>query len=150
MKTTLRVLALLFFASSLALVAASPTGAATRTLTVTPDSGLVDSQVVALAGTGFTPNSTIYFCQGVDTGAPGPNDCGSISTAPSNGSGEFSANYTVHRFVTTANSGEVDCASASPHCVMGASDYFDSGARSSRRRSRSRPNLPRRSTSAGR
>ena len=64
-------------------------GGATRELTITPDADLSDGDPVTVTGTGFVPNATIYFCQGIiPEGRPsGGQDCGtaielSLPTAP--------------------------------------------------------------------
>jgi protocatechuate 3,4-dioxygenase beta subunit len=124
MGTTCRIPASLVVACVVAIVG-TPSGAqSTRTLTVTPDTDLVDGDVVALHGTGFTPSSTVFFCQGVDDGTPGLEDCGApFQSAPTDASGEFDATYTVRRFITPPSVGaEIDCAEPSARCVFGASD----------------------------
>ena len=100
----------------------------TRMLTVTPDSGLVDGDVVALHGTGFTPSATVYFCQGVNDGTPGPEDCGvPYQSVQADAAGEFVANYTVRRFMSPSSVGAmIDCAQPSANCFIGASDFFAS------------------------
>jgi Neocarzinostatin family len=82
-------------------VAGTPSAAqSTRTLTVAPDTDLVDGDVVMLHGTGFTPFSTVYFCQGVEDGEPGPEDCGvGYEAAQADAAGDFDATYTVRRFM---------------------------------------------------
>ncbi len=92
-----------------------------RTTTVTPATDLLDGAVVSVQGSGFTPSTTVYFCQGVDEGAPGFEDCGGPSqSAVVDASGEFSANYTVQRFMTIAGAPGTtrDCAASSANCVM--------------------------------
>ena len=92
-----------------------------RTTTVTPATDLLDGAVVSVQGSGFTPSTTVYFCQGVDEGAPGFEDCGGSSqSAVVDASGEFSANYTVQRFMTIAGAPGTtrDCAASSANCVM--------------------------------
>jgi hypothetical protein len=94
-----------------------------RTLTVTPDTDLVDGDLAVVRGTGFTPSATVFFCQGVEAGQPGFEDCGAPSqSAQVDAAGEFSANYTVQRFISTlaAPLGSVmtDCAAPSASCAM--------------------------------
>ena len=106
-------------------VAGTPSAAQTaRMLTVSPDTGLVDGDVVALHGTGFTPSSTVYFCQGVEDGAPGPEDCGvQFQSVQADAAGEFDASYTVRRYMAPPTVGAtIDCAEPSAGCVLGASD----------------------------
>jgi protocatechuate 3,4-dioxygenase beta subunit len=124
MGTTCRILAALVVACAVAIVG-TPSGAqSTRTLSVTPDTDLVDGDVVALHGTGFTPSSTVFFCQGVEEGSPGQEDCGvPFQSATADASGEFDATYTVRRFITPPSVGaEIDCAQPSANCRFGASD----------------------------
>jgi Carboxypeptidase regulatory-like domain/Neocarzinostatin family len=99
-----------------------------RTLTVTPDTDLVDGDVVALHGTGFTPSATVFFCQAVDDGTPGPDDCGvPYQSVQADSAGEFVANYTVARFMSPASVGAtIDCAQPSANCFIGASDFLAS------------------------
>jgi len=83
-------------------------------LTVTPDTGLVDGDVVAVHGTEFIPGDTVSICQGIGTTCPG----GSSQSAEVNAAGEFSANLTVQRFLTKSGSTRVDCAVPSAGCAM--------------------------------
>jgi Carboxypeptidase regulatory-like domain/Neocarzinostatin family len=124
MGTACRIVASLVVACAVAIVG-TPSGAqSTRALTVTPDTNLVDGDVVALHGTGFTPSSTVFFCQGVEEGTPGQEDCGvPFQSATADATGEFDATYTVRRFITPPSVGaEIDCAQPSANCRFGASD----------------------------
>jgi protocatechuate 3,4-dioxygenase beta subunit len=124
MGPTFRIVASLVVASAVVVVGMPSAAQTTSTLTVTPDTGLVDRDVVALHGTGFTPSATVFFCQGVDDGTPDPSDCGApIQSALADAAGEFSANYTVRRFMTPSSVGAtIDCAQPSANCVIGALD----------------------------
>ena len=128
MGRIVRIVASLIVACSVGVVGVPSAAQATRTLTVTPPSDLVDGAVVALHGTGFTPSATVYFCQGVDDGTPGPDDCGvAFQSAQADGAGEFVASYTVRRFMSPSSVGTtIDCAQPSANCTIGASDFFAS------------------------
>jgi hypothetical protein len=125
-----RIVALLVVVCTTAVVGMPAAAQTTRTLTVTPDSGLVDGDVVTLHGTGFTPSDTVFFCQGVEDGSPDPGDCGAgIGSAQANAAGEFDASFTVQRFISPSNVGvTIDCAQPSANCRFGASDFFSSAA----------------------
>lgn len=98
------------------------------TLTVTPDTDLLESSVVTLHGTGFDPFGDVYFCQAVLEAAypeiPGDDCGGPIANVRPNEAGEFSASYTVTRFVKPRATGvEVDCAQPETPCAMAATSY---------------------------
>jgi hypothetical protein len=126
MNATLRIVVSALFASSLVVVASPAAAQATRALTVTPETGLLDGDVVALEGSGFTPSETVYFCQGISDTTPGPEDCGGpISSSSADEVGEFSSTYTVQRFITPSSVGAtIDCAQPSANCAIGASDFL--------------------------
>jgi hypothetical protein len=126
MNATLRIVLATLFVGSLLFVVAPTDAQTTRTLTVTPDTGLVDGDVVQLEGSGFTPSDEVFFCQGVMDTTPDPANCGGpISSVPANETGEFSATYTVQRFMTPSSVGAtIDCAQPSANCMIGASDFF--------------------------
>ena len=112
-------------------VVATPSAAqTTRTLTVTPDAGLANGDPVELHGSGFTPLATVFFCQGVTDATPGSDDCGApIGSASANDVGEFSASYTVRRFISPGSVGAtIDCAQPAATCAFGASDFFETNA----------------------
>jgi protocatechuate 3,4-dioxygenase beta subunit len=128
MGWNLRIAAALMVASSVGVAGVPGAAQTTRTVEVTPATGLLDGDVVALHGTGFTPAATVYFCQGVVEGTPGPEDCGgTIQSVQANDAGEFTASYTVQRFMSPPIVGsEIDCAQPSAACAIGASDFFAS------------------------
>jgi Neocarzinostatin family/Carboxypeptidase regulatory-like domain len=130
MNATVRTVLTTLFVGSLLFVAAPTAAQTTRTLTVTPDTGLVDGDVVQLAGSGYTPLGSVYFCQGVPDPMPGPEDCGGpISSVPADETGAFSATYTVQRFMAPSSVGAtIDCAQPEATCAIGASDFFAPGA----------------------
>ena len=126
MGTAFRIVASLVVACAVAVVGTPSAAQTTRTLIVTPDTDLIDGDVVALHGTGFTPFSTVFFCQGVEDGTPGPEDCGvPFLSVGADAAGEFNATYTVRRFMTPSSVGAtIDCAEPSANCRFGASDFF--------------------------
>ena len=86
-----------------------------------PATDLLDGDVVSVEGSGSTPSTPVYFCQGVDEGGFAFEDCaGPALSAVVDASGEFSANYTVQRFMTIADPAGTtrDCAASSANCVM--------------------------------
>jgi protocatechuate 3,4-dioxygenase beta subunit len=128
MGSTFRTVASLVVACAVVVVGTPSAAQTTRTLTVTPDTDLVDGDVVALGGTGFTPSNTVFFCQGVFDESPDAGDCGvPYSSAPSNDVGEFSAQYTVRRFISVSGLGMIDCAQPSANCAMAAADVLAPG-----------------------
>jgi hypothetical protein len=100
-----------------------------RSITVTPDTGLVDRDVVTLAGTGYSPNATIFYCQGVDSGGPpDPANCGTpFQSTLADASGEFTTAFTVTRFIYNAAGTVTDCAQPMSACAIGAVDFFAPG-----------------------
>jgi hypothetical protein len=101
--------AALVLATSTALSQVGPT------VTVTPDTGLVDGQTVTVQGSGFDPSvQTIGVAQCPFGGTV--NDCIGQQVVPASG-GSFTATFTVHRFALT-----VDCASMARRCYLGASN----------------------------
>jgi hypothetical protein len=126
MRPTFRIVVLLVVACAVAVVGMPSAAQTTRTLTVTPNTDLVDGDVVALHGTGFTPSATVFFCQAVDDGTPGPDDCGvPFLSVQADSAGEFVANYTVARFMSPSSVGAtIDCAQPSANCFIGASDFL--------------------------
>jgi hypothetical protein len=97
----------------------------TRTLTITPDTGLTDGDTVTLHGTGFTPFSAVYYCEGVFGASPTAADCGTgpFSTN-ADASGEFTAPFSVDRVMNIGVHGSVDCAQPGANCGIGAEDFF--------------------------
>src|SRR6185295_6372381 len=82
--------------SSLVLPGAAQT---TRTVTVTPDSGLGSGDVVTISGSGFAAGVLAGTCQAVITGTLGIEDCGSpIPTFITDAGGGFSTQFTIQRF----------------------------------------------------
>jgi protocatechuate 3,4-dioxygenase beta subunit len=127
MARTVRIVASLIIACGVAVVVGAPSVAqSTRTLTVTPAVDLVDGDVVALHGTGFTPGATVFFCQAVEDGTQDPEDCGGdIFGVQADAAGEFVADLAVRRFILPSSVGSVvDCAQPSATCAIGSSDFL--------------------------
>src|SRR5439155_2916746 len=96
---------------------------------VTPSTDLVNHQTVTVAGSGFSPSVAIGWAE-CKNGGSGQNDCdlNNVGYSTTDATGVFSASYTVHRIMHTAN-GDADCASAPEACTIGAakiSDYSES------------------------
>ena len=105
-------------------VPASAAGA----ISVTPNTGLHDSDVVSVDGTGWIPDSQVGVCQGVSLQPPSSSNCnngtGSLLTA--DGSGNISTTLSVLRFINVPALGRtVDCADPSAPCVIGAAEFND-------------------------
>lgn len=94
-------------------------------LSVTPDSALLDGETVALEGTGFNPGVYVGICEAINDGSPGQDDCGAqIPVTLTSASGAFSGAYVVHRFIQPPSVGRVvDCLIES--CFMGAAEESD-------------------------
>jgi hypothetical protein len=124
----LRIALLLLVSGTLALVGpptSQSSAQTTRSLTVTPDTGLVGGDVVTLAGTGFPASTVVDFCEGVITGQPpSSSDCGTtFESLTTDATGAFSVPVTVFRFITPSSSGTtIDCAASTAHCAIGAAD----------------------------
>jgi hypothetical protein len=128
-----RVAVLLFVSGTLALAGppTSPSTAQTaRSLTVVPATGLVGGDVVTLAGSGFEPNSGVFFCERDLAGPFNETSCGNGGVIPSgvtaDGNGAFSIPVTAFRFITPASNGLsiIDCAQPGATCGFGAANVF--------------------------
>jgi Neocarzinostatin family/Calx-beta domain len=107
-------------------VEASPAAAA-ATITVTPNTGLVDGQTVTLSGSGWQPNQSVAYCEGVPSSSADPSNCnnGSFSTVSADGNGDFSVSTSVQRLIFVPSLGhQVDCADPAAPCVFGAASVF--------------------------
>src|SRR6185312_10810299 len=95
-------------------------------LTVTPSTGLLYVQSVSLAGSGFTPNVAVGWaeCRNNHSGDAADCDTGHSGFATTDGTGAFSASFTVRRMLHTAN-GDVDCAAAPGTCNIGSAKISD-------------------------
>jgi Neocarzinostatin family/Carboxypeptidase regulatory-like domain len=125
MKWMLRIAVLLLVCAPFALAAPPSSAQTSRSVTVTPDTGLVGGDVVTLSGTGFEPNSPVYYCEGNIAGPFDQSSCGGnippSVTADANGA--FSVPVTVYRFITPAG-GLIDCAQPGATCGMGAANLI--------------------------
>jgi Neocarzinostatin family len=124
MKRLRGVILLAALSLAVPLVWATP-AFAQRSLTVTPNTGLVELDSVTIEGTEFNPSVEVGFCQAIDDGSPSQSDCGTpfglVVTSPT---GSFSAQHTVRRFIHVPSLGRtVDCASEG--CVIGAAETSD-------------------------
>lgn len=106
-----------------------PAALLTPVLTATPATGLVNHQSVAVTGSGWTPNAGIGWAE-CKNGGGGQADCdiNNVGSGIADGSGAFSASFTVHRILHTAN-GDFDCASAAQACTIGAGKIVDQNER---------------------
>lgn len=101
-------------------------------ITVDPPDGLADGQEVAVTGTGFVPAEQvgIVMCvrqaEGANAGQDGC-DLTVLSYAVAAADGTVTATFTVHRMITTALNGTVDCAESPNRCSigMGAIENYD-------------------------
>jgi hypothetical protein len=91
-------------------LAVSPAFAA-RTLTVTPGTGLINFQKVAVTGGGFTPSVEVQFCQAIRDSTPSRADCGAaVPSVVSTPSGEISGENVVRQSINPATvTHPVDC-----------------------------------------
>jgi len=77
---------------------ATTASAATPAITVTPSTGLQNGNAVAVAGTGFMDNETVYALECVDAGAAtAQTDCdtSTVAVATTSATGTFSTSVTV-------------------------------------------------------
>jgi Neocarzinostatin family len=97
------------------------------TISVTPDTGLVQGQSVTVTGSNFAPNAQIFLSE-CSTGGSSTYGCGSGigGSATADGIGAFSATFTVQRGIRdydTYPPTVIDCASAPQACSMQAFAY---------------------------
>jgi neocarzinostatin family protein/carboxypeptidase family protein len=127
-RTLVRLVVALVLMCGATVVGTNAGAQTTRTLTVTPDSGLSDGDAVTLHGTGFTPSESVFYCEGVVDSSPDPGDCGtSAESIFADSSGEFTTSFNVQRFITPSSRAPVDCAQPDAACGIGAADFFSSG-----------------------
>jgi hypothetical protein len=101
--------------AALALFPSTASPQAGPSVTVTPDTGLVDGQTVTVQGSGFDPLTTSIGVAQCPVGGTFA-DCIGQKIIPASG-GSFSTTFTVQRFALT-----VDCASVARRCFIGASN----------------------------
>jgi hypothetical protein len=105
-----------------AFMGATPAFAATS-VTVTPNSALIDRQQVTVDGAGFSAFADVGVCQGIKDGTPGVDDCngGVAGIVRASGSGGFSVPFGVRRLISVPSLGRVvNCAVES--CFIGAAE----------------------------
>jgi Neocarzinostatin family len=96
----------------------------TPTLTVTPDTGLVDGQSVLIEGAGFTPGELVVILQCL----PGSSSvselltrCVTTGAVPTpNASGSFSTFQAVRRTIEPRSGGPIDCGASPGACTIAA------------------------------
>jgi hypothetical protein len=100
---------------------AGPASAASA-LVVTPNTGLVDFQIVTVDGTGFPPNTSVGLVQCTNGAADPTTDCdlNTLQIPTTDGNGDYSTPFTVQRLITTS-AGQIDCAPA--NCSMFSSEF---------------------------
>ena len=123
MKWMLRIAVVLLGCAPFALGAPPSAAQTSPVVTVTPHAGLVDGESVTLAGTGFEPNSTVQYCEGVLTEPFNQNDCPFTFLTTSDETGAFSVQVTAFRFITFGI-GTVDCAQPSGDCGFIAGNFI--------------------------
>ena len=94
-------------------------------VTVTPAVGLSDGAVVTVAGSGFTPNTSIGMAVCAGTIRSISNcDLSTSSIGSADSSGGFQRQFTVRDHIST-NAGTFDCAAAPGACVLGVANIND-------------------------
>jgi hypothetical protein len=99
----------------------------TPSVTVTPSTGLVDGQTVAITGSGWTPGHSVALCEGGNEGGGGDDGTG-CNNGPHalvtvNNAGNFSGSLVITSevFVPTL-SATIDCTDEFDQCWAGAAD----------------------------
>jgi alpha-tubulin suppressor-like RCC1 family protein len=109
-----------------------PAAAGTGAVTVVPDTGLVDGQLVEVRMTGFPAGGSVGWCQAaLAPGPPSASDCGGpVRLGQADAGGSLTdPGYAVARFIEVPALGRVvDCADPAETCVLGAADITDVGA----------------------
>ena len=107
---------------------AGPSLAATRSVTVTPNIGLRNGDIVTATGTGYTPSVSAVAIQCASVVPLTQNDCDldTVHFLFTDATGTVVANFQVKTTLTIANGGSFDCAAAPSACkvaIAEASDY---------------------------
>jgi len=130
MKWMLRIVVLLVVCAPFALAAPPSAAQTTPSVTITPHTGVAGGDVVTLAGTGFEPNTSVFFCEANIAGPLDQSSCGNGGQVPptvqADGNGAFSVPVTVFRFITPST-GLMDCAQPGATCGIGAANFTQSG-----------------------
>lgn len=118
-RTTARI-ALVFAGTATAAALSSVSAfAATPALSGTPSSGLKDGTSVALTGTGYTPNLSLFVLEcSSATGGQAACDITHLGMATSSASGAVSTSFTVH----TGTIGNGTCDATHTGCVIQVAD----------------------------
>jgi hypothetical protein len=95
-----------------------------RAITVDPNSGLVDGQVVAVSGSGFGGDSFdgLFPCA-KGLGIDGCDASAAVLAVQPDPDGTFSSSFEVHPILHTA-SGDIDCRSHAAGCRLAANDRY--------------------------
>jgi len=105
--------------------------AAGGTISVTPSTGVVAGRAVTITGSGWVPNSSIGWCQGVPSpGLPSEQYCdqASITLGTADFEGGFSVSLVLTRYLDIPALGQrVDCGDPAVNCIVGAADQGDVG-----------------------
>jgi hypothetical protein len=113
------------------LVPCASAGAIGPTVTVMPNSGLSDGQVVTVAGSGFTiPTPTVFGIEECVLGAVAPyaQQCDtSTATEFLSNTDNYSMTYSVQRHITTPDSGTIDCGVANSCEILSGEAFGDVG-----------------------
>jgi hypothetical protein len=119
-----KILVVVAISASLGMIAAAPASAA-PTVTVTPNTDLVDAQQVSVSANGFAANASIAVLE-CTTGATTQDNC-DLSTllfTNADGTGTVSTNYNVFRVIQPASTPTaLDCAPS--NCVLAVADISD-------------------------
>ena len=109
-------------ASLWAFVPVAPASAATPSITVTPNTGLVDGQTVTVAGSGWASGDQVFYCEAINVAPQDSGNCDPpIPNVIADSTGSFSVSVKLDRIFTPFNAGHpVDCADPAQHCVIGA------------------------------
>jgi hypothetical protein len=112
------------------LAMSSPAGAIGPTVTVTPNSGLTDGQLVTVAGSGFTIAPDVIGTEECSLGAVASYvqhcDGSTLAVFLWNGPGsDYSTSFTVQRHITTTDAGAIDCAVPDKCEILSGGAYPD-------------------------
>jgi hypothetical protein len=101
----------------------APVKPSAPTIMVTPSSGLLDKQVVTVAGAGFLPNEDVGLVECIRSPDPQQHECdvSTITFPRADALGSFNATIAVRR-VALIGRGPVDCV-AMPICVLEAASF---------------------------
>ncbi len=127
-RTVFRALVVLALVAAGTVAKAGAASADVAAITVTPSTGLVNGQVVTVAGTGWLPSSVVGVCEADPVAGGGVDDCadGDFVEVTTDTIGSFSTPITLKRdFAVAATGGRIDCADPSVQCIIGAAQADD-------------------------